>query len=105
MLGYENNATRFYICSIFPCLQDVISHNLFSYVILKYSKCFPLAVPVIMKHTKIIVNGSEFGTTTTNHGPGFIVCDLNQASPNPPPTRGKQLHLPVWDETSSSSLT
>ena len=25
MLGYEKNTTRFYICSIFPCLQAVIS--------------------------------------------------------------------------------
>ena len=105
MLGYEKNATRFYIHSIFPCLQAVISQHLSSDVILKYSKCFPLGVPEIMKHIKINVNGSELGTTTTNDGPGFIVCDLNQASPNPLPSRGKQLHLPVWDETSSSSLT
>ena len=105
MLGCEKNATRFYICSIFPCLQAVISQNLLSDVILKYSKHFPLAVPVIMKHIKIHVNGSELGTTATNDGPGFIVCDLNQALPNPPPSRGKQLCLPVWDETSSSSLT
>ena len=78
MLGYEENARRFYICSIFPCLQAVISHNLLSAVILKYSRCFPLAVPVVMKHIKINVNGSEFGTTTTNPGPGLIVCELNQ---------------------------
>ena len=74
-------------------------------VILKYSKHFPLAVPGIMKCVKINVNGSELGTSSTNDGPGFIVCDLNQASPNLPPSRGKQLHLPVWDETSSSSST
>ena len=47
------------------------------------------------KHIKIYVNGSELGTTTTNDGSGYVVCDLNQASPNPPPSRGKQLHLPV----------
>ena len=58
-----------------------------------------------MKCIKINVNGSELGTTTTNDGSGFIVCDLNQASPNPPPSRGKKLCLPVWDETSLSSST
>ena len=58
-----------------------------------------------MKHIKIHVNASELGTTTTNGGSGFVVCHLNEASPDPPPSRGKQLHLPVWDETSSSSST
>ena len=86
MLGYEKNATRFYTHSIFPCLQAVIPQNLSLDVILKYSRCFPPAVPTFMNHIKIYVNGSEFGTTITNPGPVFIVCDLNQASPNPPPT-------------------
>ena len=51
------------------------------------------------------VNGSELGTSITNDGSGFVGHDLNEASPNPPPSRGKQLHLPEWDETSSSSST
>ena len=76
MLGYEKNPTRFCICSIFPHLYAIISQNLSSRVILKYSKCFPLAVPLIMKHIKINVNGSELGTTTTNHGPGLLKMAL-----------------------------
>ena len=48
---------------------------------------------------------SRLGTTTTNEGSGFVVHHLNEATPNPPLSRGKQLHLPVWDETSSSSST
>ena len=64
MLGYKKNATRFYRHSILPCLQAVISQNLSLDVILKYSKCFPLAVPVILKHIKIQVNASEIRTTT-----------------------------------------
>ena len=105
MLGYEKNATRFYQCSIFPHLQAVISQNLSSDVILKYSRHFPQAVPTPTKCIKTFVKGSEFGTTITTSGCGFILCDLNQVSPSPPPTRGKQLCLPDDDETSLLSLT
>ena len=58
-----------------------------------------------MKQTIILVNGSEFGTTMTTSGHGFIIHALNQVSPNQPSTRGKQLCLPYNDETSSSSST
>ena len=90
MLGYKKNATSFYICNLFPFLQAVISQNLLSYVISKYSEHSPLAVPVVMKHIKIHVKGSEHGRITTNEGSGFVVHHLYEASPNPPASRGKQ---------------
>ena len=103
MFCYKKNATRFYICSLFPWLQAVISQNLFLDVISKYSKHLPLAILVFMKYIKIHANGFELGRTTTNDSSGFVVHHINEASPNPPHSSGKQLHLPVWDEMSSSS--
>ena len=103
MFCYKKNATRFYICSLFPCLQAVISQNLLLDVISKYSKHFPLAIPVFMKYIKIHVHGFELGRTTTNDSSGVVVHHINEASPNPPPSTGKQSHQPVWDEMSSSS--
>ena len=66
-----------------------------------YFHAYKLLFPKI--YIKINVKGSELGTTTTNHG--SVVHDLNQASPKPPPTRGKQLCQPVSNETSSLSST
>ena len=77
--------------SVFPCQQAVISQNLSLDVIWKYSRHSLLEVPTLMKCIKIFVNDSDFGTTITTSGHGFIIHDLNQVSPNAPPTRGKQL--------------
>ena len=73
MLGYEKNAARFYICSLFPCLHIVISKYLLSDDSLKYSECFPLAVLVLFEISKSMSMVSELGRITTNEGSGFVV--------------------------------
>ena len=93
------NASRFYIYSLFPCLQAVISKINHQILFKNFPSIFHWPYQWL-RHIKIHVNGSEFGRTPTNEGSGFVVH--NEASPNPPPSRGKQLCLPVWDETSSS---
>ena len=80
MLAQEKNARQYYICSIFPNLNAVISKNLSANVIHKYARMSPLAASSTIK---LIVDGTQFctiQTSQTSELPYHTSITINQTS-------------------------
>ena len=90
MLGYEKNATIFYIDGIFSCLQAVISQ---SFIVRCHSEIFQTFSTGSSSDYETYQNKCQWLVLNLVQlpqimVPWLIVHDLNQAPPNPPPIRG-----------------